>query len=178
LKAAVGANQRKRLGAGGLRQDECETWATVQHGDVSSEAMREHLVQQGLDPTLAAEAVQVWKSAPRLAGPHDSLRFQRELDLPDDPTAMTVEELDRLIAYHDSLSERYDEALVRLGEVSDRIEAAMREHGSEVAGDLRGTDAAPLLEAWTEAGVECNRCRLEIEAVGAYAEPLLEAEGE
>jgi hypothetical protein len=172
----VNANQRERLGAGGLRRDECETWATVQHGDVSSEAMLEHLVQQGLDPALAAEAVKAWESAPRLAGPHDSLRFHRELGLPDDPMAMTVAELDRLIAYHDSLGERYDEALARLGEVSDRIEAAMREHGSEVAGDLRGTDAAPLLEAWTEAGTECDRCRREIEAIGAYAEPLLQAE--
>jgi hypothetical protein len=148
----------------------------VQHGDVSSEAMREHLVQQGFDPALAAEAVQAWQGAPRLAGAHDPLRFHRELGLPDDPKAITVEELDRLIAYHDSLCERYDEALARLGEVSDGIEAAMREHGSEVAGDLRGTDAAPLLEAWTEAGAECSRFRSEIEAVGAYAEPLLESE--
>jgi hypothetical protein len=150
--------------------------AKVQHGDVSAKAMREHLVQQGFDPAVAAEAVQAWQGGPRLAVARDRLRFRRELRLPDDPTAMTVEELDRLIAYHDSLCERYDEALARLGEVSDQIEAAMSEHGSEVAGDLRGTGAAPLLEAWTEAGTECDRCRREIEAIGAYAEPLLEAE--
>jgi hypothetical protein len=172
----VNANQRERLGAGGLRRDECETWATVQQGDVSSEAMREHLVEQGFDPALAAEAVQAWEGAPRLAGAPDPFRFRRELGLPDDPEAMSVAELDQLIAYHDSVCERYDEALARLGEVSDRIEAAMREHGSEVAGDLRATDAAPLLDAWTEAAAECNRCRCEIEAVGAYAEPLLKAE--
>ena len=163
------------MGAEGLHQDD-ETWATVQHGDVSSRAMREHLVRQGFDPAVAAEAVQSWRGAPRLAGAQDRLRFRRELGLPDHPTAMTVEELDRLIAYHDSLCERHDDALARLGELSDRIEAAMRKHGSEVAGDLRGTDAAPLLEAWTEAGAECDWCRREIEAVGAYAEPLLEAE--
>lgn len=169
------ANQRERLGVARLRQGD-ETWATVQRGDVSSQAKRVHLVQHGFDPAGAAEAVQAGQGAPRLAGVHHHLRFHRELGLPDHPTAMTVEQLDRLIAYHDSLCERYDEALGRLAEVSDRIEAAMREHGSEVAGDLRATDAAPLLEAWTEAGAECDRCRREIEAIGAYAEPLLEPE--
>ena len=149
----------------------------MQHGDVSSQAMRVHLIQQGFDPAVAAEAVEAWRGAPRLVALHDPLRFHRELGLPDDPTAMTVEELDRLIAYHDSLCERYDEALARLGEASDRIEAVMREHGIEVAGDLRGTDAAQLLGVWTEAGTACDRCRREIEAIGAYAEPLLEAEG-
>ena len=169
------ANRREPFGTGALRHDD-ETWATVQPGDVSAQAMREHLVGQGFDPAVAAEAVQAWQGVPRLAVARDRLRFRRELCLPDDPTAMTAEELDRLIAYHDSLCKRYDEALARLGEVSDQIEAAMRDHGSEVAGDLRGTDAAPLLEAWTEAGAACDRCRREIEAVGAYAEPLLQAE--
>jgi hypothetical protein len=171
----VDANRRKPFGADALRHDG-ETWATVHLGDVSARAMREHLVQQGFDPSVAVEAVHAWQGVPRLAVARDRLRFRRELRLPDDPTALTAEELDRLIAYHDSLCKRYDEALARLGEVSDRIEAAMREHGSEVAGDLRGTEAAPLLEAWTEAGGECDRCRHEIEAIGAYAEPLLQAE--
>jgi hypothetical protein len=87
---------------------------------------------------------------------------------------MTLDDLDRLIAYHHSLGERFDEALARLEEVSDQIQARMREHRSEVAGDLRATDAAPLLEAWTDAFAECDRCQREIEAVAAYAEPLLE----
>jgi hypothetical protein len=72
---------------------------------VSSEAMREHLVQQGFDPAVAAEAVQVWQSRPRLAEARDPFRFRRDLGLPDDPRAMLLDELDRLIAYHDSLCE-------------------------------------------------------------------------
>jgi hypothetical protein len=145
-----------------------------QHGGVSSEAMREHLVQQGFDPAIAAEAVELWQS---LGGPtdtHDPVELSRDLGLPDDPRAMFLEELDELIAYHDWLGERFDEALARLGEVGAQIEAAMREHGSEVAGDLRGTDAAPLLEAWTEASAESDWYRRELEAVAAYSEPLLE----
>jgi hypothetical protein len=148
----------------------------MQHGGVSSEAMRDHLVRQGFDPAVAAEAVEAWQSTPSLSAAHDRSRFKRELDLPADPRAMTLKDLDRLIAYHDSLCERFDEALARLAEVSGQIEVAMRKHASEVAGDLRATDAAPLREAWTEASAECNWCRSEIEAVGAYAEPLLEAE--
>jgi hypothetical protein len=148
----------------------------MQPASVSPEAMREHLVQQGFDPAIAAEAVELWQS---LGGPtdtHDPVELSRDLGLPDDPRAMSLHELDRLIAYHDSLGERFDQALARLGEVSAQIEAAMRKHGSEVAGDLRETDAAPLLEAWTEASAECDWYRREIEAVAAYAEPLLDDE--
>jgi hypothetical protein len=148
----------------------------MQPSSVSSEAMREHLVQQRFDPAVAADAVELWQSLPRLAEAHDPFRFRRDLGLPDDPRAMFLDELDRLIAYHDSLSERFEDALARLKEMSDQIQAQMREHGSEVAGDLRATDAAPLLKAWTEAVAECDRCEREIEAVAAYAEPLLEDE--
>jgi hypothetical protein len=146
----------------------------MQHGGVSSEAMREHLVQQGFDPAIAAEAVQLWQSLGSPADAHDPFGLSRDLGLPDDPRAMSLDEMDQLIAYHDSLCERYDKALARLGGMSEQIEAAMREHGSKVAGDLRGTDAAPLLEAWAEASVECDWCRREVEAVAAYAEPLVE----
>ena len=148
----------------------------MQPSGVSSEAMRQHLVQQGFDPAIAAEAVQLWRSLGSPADAHDPFGFSRDLGLPDDPRAMSLEELDELIAYHDSLGERFDEALARLGEMSAQIEAAMREHGSEVAGDLRGTDAAPLLEAWAEASAQCDWYRREVEAVAAYAEPLLEDE--
>jgi hypothetical protein len=86
----------------------------MQHGGVSSDAMREHLVQQGFDPAVVAEAVRMWQSRPSLAGAHDQFRFRRDLGLPDDPRAMFLDELDELIAYHDSLCERYDEALTRL----------------------------------------------------------------
>jgi hypothetical protein len=146
----------------------------MQHGGVSSEAMREHLVQQGFDPAVAAEAVQLWQSRPRLAEAHNPFRFRRDLGLPDDPRAMSLDEFDRLIAYHDSLGERFDDALARLEDVTDQIQARTREHRSEVAGDLRATDAAPLLEAWTDAFAECDRCQREIDAVATYAEPLLE----
>jgi gamma-glutamyl:cysteine ligase YbdK (ATP-grasp superfamily) len=90
---------------------------------------------------------------------------------------MSTLALDRLIAYHESVCERYDQALARLDELWDRIEAAMREHGSEVMGGLRGTDAAPLLDDFAEAFAESNRYRREMEAVGAYAEPLLREAG-
>ena len=148
----------------------------MQPGGVSPEAMREHLVQQGFDAEIAAEAVQLWQSLASPADTHDPFRFRLDHGLPEDPRAMSLDELDRLIAYHDSLGERFDEALARLGEVSAQIEAAMRKHGSEVAGDLRETDAAPLLETWTEASAECDWYRREIEAVAAYAEPLLDDE--
>jgi hypothetical protein len=68
----------------------------------------------------------------------------------------------------------FDNALVRLEEVSDQIQVRMREHRSELAGDLRAIDAAPLFEAWTDAFAECDWCHREIEAVATYAEPLLE----
>jgi hypothetical protein len=148
----------------------------MQPGSVSPQAMHEHLVQQGFDPAIAAEAVVLWQSLGSPADAPDPFGFRLDLGLPDDPRAMCLDELDKLIAYHDSLGERFDEALDRLGEVSAQIEAAMRDHGSEVAGDLRVTGAAPLLEAWAEASAECDWCRREIEAVGAYAEPLLEDE--
>jgi hypothetical protein len=148
----------------------------MHHGGVNAKAMREHLVQQGFDPAVAAEAVQIWRSAPRLAEAHDPFKFRRDLGLPDDPRAMLLDELDRLIAYHDSLCERFDQTLARLCDVTGQVQTAMREHGSKVAGDLQGTDAAPLLEAWTEASTEYDRCHREIEAVAAYAEPLLEDE--
>ena len=99
------------------------------------------------------------------------------LGLPDDPTAMNLEELDRLIAYHDALHTRYEEAVTRLDAVRDQIEATLREHGGEVVGDLRGTAAAPLHATWIDALAEYTSCRREVEAIGAYAEPLLEAEG-
>jgi hypothetical protein len=146
----------------------------MQPASVSPEAMREHLVQQGFDPAIAAEAVQLWQSLGSPADAHDPFGLSRDLGLPDDPRAMFLEELDELIAYHDSLCERFDEAVARLAEVGAQIAAAMREHGSEVAGELRGTDAAPLLEAWTEASTESDWFRRELEAVAAYAEPLLE----
>lgn len=37
--------------------------------------------------------------------------FISALDLPNDATFMTLDQLDRLIAYHDALCTRYDEAL-------------------------------------------------------------------
>jgi hypothetical protein len=148
----------------------------MQRGGVSPEAMREHLVQQGFDPAIAAEAVQLWQSLGSPADAHDPFELSRDLGLPDDPRAMLLEELDELIAYHDWLGERFDQALARLEDVSAQIEAAMREHGSEVAGDLRETEAAPLLEAWTAASAECDWCRRELDAVAAYSEPLLKDE--
>jgi hypothetical protein len=150
----------------------------MQPGAGSSRAMREHLVQQGFDPAAAAEAVHVWQSRPHPAETHDPFRFRRDLGLPDDPKAMLLHELDLLIAYHNSRCERFDDALARLDDMSDQIQKRMREHQSEVAGDLRATDAAPLLEAWTEAFAQCHRYHREIEAVATYAEPLLaEQEG-
>jgi hypothetical protein len=156
--------------------DERDAFVATKHGSVSSEAMREHLVQQGFDPADAAQAVQVWRNRPSLAGAHDPFKFRLHLGLPDDSRAMILDELDDLIAYHDSLCKRYDEALTRLVAVSDQIEATLRDYGGEVVGDLRGIDAARLREAWTEASTECNWCRSEVEAIGAYAEPLLEDE--
>jgi hypothetical protein len=160
-----------------FRQDECDAWAATQHGGFTSEQMREHLVQQGVNPAEAAQAAQVWKSRHSLGGGHDPFRFRRDLGLPDDPKAMTLDQLDQLIAYHDSLRMRHDTALDRVAAARAQIEAAVREHGTEIVGDLRGTDSAPLREAWAQAATECDWCQREIEAVAAYAEPLLE-EGE
>jgi hypothetical protein len=136
-----------------LPQDEGEP----RDGGFTSAATHERVGQPGFN-TPAAD--------------HDAFGFRDALDLPDDPTAMTLEELDRLIAYHDALSTRYEEAVTRLDAVRDQIEATMREQGGEVVGDLRGTAAAPLHATWIEALAEYTRCRLEVEAIGAYAEPL------
>ena len=143
-----------------FRQDEGDS----EHGGFTSAAMREHGGEEVGDQrgTVAAPH----------RGAHDPFGFRHALGLPDDPTAMTLEQLDRLIAYHDALRTRYEEALTRLDAVRDQIEAAMREHGGEVVGDLRGTVAAPLRGAWIEALAEYTRCRREVEAIGAYAEPL------
>jgi hypothetical protein len=103
--------------------------------------------------------------------------FSNALGLPDDARAMTLEQLDQLIDYHDALSTRYEEALTRLGAVSDQIEAAMREYGRDVLTDPRRTEAAPLRGAWTEAFAEYNWCSLEVDAIAAYAKPLDDAEG-
>jgi hypothetical protein len=131
-------------------------------GGFTSAAMRERAVQPGLG--MPDEG-------------HDGSAFRHALDLPEDPTAMTLEELDRLIAYHEALHTRYEEAVTRLDAVRDQIEATMCEHGGEVVGDLRGTAAAPLHATWIEALAEYTRCRHEVEAIGAYAEPLQPDQG-
>ena len=89
------------------------------------------------------------------------------LDLPEDARAMTLEQLDELIAYYDELSTRYDEALTRLDAVRDQTRAAARD--SEMLGSLGEINAA---RRWTEAFAEYSWCRDEIEAIAAYAEPL------
>jgi hypothetical protein len=89
---------------------------------------------------------------------------------------MTLEQLDRLVDYHDALSTRHEEALTRLGAVRDQIEAAMREYGRDVLADPRRTEAAPLRGAWTEAFDEYNWCGREIEAIAAYVGPLNDEE--
>jgi hypothetical protein len=162
-----------------FRQDECDVWAAAQHGGFTSEQMREHLVQHGFDPAEAAQVARVWTSRHSLGSGHDPFRFRRDLGLPDNPKAMTLDQLDQLIAYHDSLRNRHDTGLDRVAAAHAQIEAAIREHGSEMVGDLLATDTAPLREAWAQASTECDWCQREIEAVGAYAEPLLEqGEGE
>ena len=113
-----------------------------------------------------------------LVGRGDAFRFRRVLDLPEDATAMTLEQLDQLIGYHDELQERHHAALARLNAVRDQIGAALAEHGADVLGDLRGTAAAPLIDSWAEASVEYNRCCREIEAVGIYAASLDEEDAQ
>jgi hypothetical protein len=135
--------------------------------------MREHLVRQGVDPAEAAQAADAWKSRHSLGGDHDPDRFRRDLGLPDDPEAMTLDQLDQLIAYHDSLCERYNAALDRVVAVREQIEAPVGVHEREIVGELEGTDSSPLFEAWADASAECIWCQTEVEAVGAYAEPLL-----
>jgi hypothetical protein len=151
-----------------FRQDEGEP----EHGSFTSAAMRERVVRPGFDPTEAVPVIKARDARPMPAGAHDPAGFRHALVLPDDPAAMTLEELDRLIAYHDALRTRYEEAVTRLDALRDQIEAMMREHGGEVVGDLRGTRAGPLRGTWIEALAEYTRCRREIEAIGAYAEPL------
>jgi hypothetical protein len=153
-----------------FRQDEGEP----EHRGFGSAAMRERVVQPGVDPTEAVHVFKARDSRPMPAGAHDAFGFRHALDLPDDPTAMNLEELDRLIAYHDALHTRYEEAVTRLDAVRDQIEATLREHGGEVVGDLRGTAAAPLHATWIDALAEYTSCRREVEAIGAYAEPLQE----
>jgi hypothetical protein len=84
----------------------------------------------------------------------DQWGFIYALDLPDDATAMTLEQLDQLIDYYDGLSTRYDDALTQLDAVRGQTKAA-------------GTNARGI-----EALAEYSLCRREIEAIGAYAEPL------
>jgi hypothetical protein len=84
----------------------------------------------------------------------DQWGFIYALDLPDDATAMSLKQLDQLIAYYDGLSTRYDDALTQLDALRGQTEAA-------------GTNAR-----WIEALAEYSWCRGEIEAIGAYAEPL------
>jgi hypothetical protein len=151
-----------------FRQDEGEP----EHRGFNSAAMRERGIQPGSDRMEPVDVFKARDSRAVPAGAHDAFGFRHALDLPEDPTAMTLDELDRLIAYHDALRTRYEEAVTRLDAVRDQIEATMREHGGEVVGDLRGTAAAPLHATWIEALAEYTRCRGEIEAIGAYAEPL------
>jgi hypothetical protein len=102
----------------------------------------------------------------------DQWGFIYALDLPDDATAITLEQLDQLIAYYDRLSTRYDEALTQLDAVRDQTGAAVGDSDREVPGGLRGSNARGI-----EALAEYSWCRREIEAIGAYAEPLkVEAE--
>jgi hypothetical protein len=122
----------------------------MQHGGVTSAAMGAQLVVQGSDPIRAAQA----------------------LGLPDDPTALTLGQLDQLIAYYDALSDLYDEALTRLNALRDQTEAALLEYGGEVLGDLQGTAAAPLCRALTEAYAEYHSCCRELEAIAAYVKLL------
>jgi hypothetical protein len=103
--------------------------------------MREQLVQQGVEPAEAAQAAQVWKSRHSLGGGHDPFRFRRDFGLPDDPKAMTLDQLGQLIAYHDSLRKRHDQAIDRLAAMRTQIEAAMREHGSELVEEYEGPTA-------------------------------------
>jgi hypothetical protein len=77
-----------------------------------------------------------------------------------------------LIAYDDALSDLYDEALTRLNALRDQIEAALREYGGEVLGDLQGTAAAPLRRALTEAYAEYHSCCRALEAIAAYVKLL------
>jgi hypothetical protein len=102
----------------------------------------------------------------------DGRGFAYALGLPDNATAMTLEQLNQLIAYHDALRTRHAEAFTRLGAVGDQIEAAMREYGRDVLADPRRTEAAPLRGAWTEAFNEYNWCGREVEAIAAYVERL------
>jgi hypothetical protein len=103
--------------------------------------------------------------------------FTDALGLPDDARAMTLEQLDRLIDYHDVVSKRYEEAFTRLLTLRNQIEVAMREYGRDVLIDPRRTEPAPLGVAWTEAFAAYNRCGRELDAIAAYVKPLDDEEG-
>jgi hypothetical protein len=103
--------------------------------------------------------------------------FADALGLPDDAKAMTLEQLDPLISYHDALGKRYEDTVTRLGAVSDQVDAAMREHGRAVLAEPGWTETAPLRGAWAEAFAEYHWCRGEVDAIAAYAKPLDGEEG-
>jgi hypothetical protein len=103
--------------------------------------------------------------------------FTAALGLPDDARAMTLEQLDRLITYHDVVSTRFEEVFAQLLTVRDQIEVAMREYGRDVLTDPERTEVAPLRGAWTEAVAEYSWCSREIEAIAAYVKPLSGEEG-
>jgi hypothetical protein len=103
--------------------------------------------------------------------------FTDALGLPDDARAMTLEQLDRLITYHDGVSTRYEKVFTQLLTLRDQIDAAMRESGRDVLTDPGRTEVAPLRDAWTEAVAEYSWCAREIDAIAAYAKPLDGEEG-
>ena len=133
-----------------FRHNGRDTQRATYNGGVTLGAVPTQLVERRADPAIAA----------------------RTLDLPADPTAMTLEQLDQLITYHDALTNHYHETLARLNAIRDQIDAALREHRVEKIRDLPETDAVPLRNALTDALAEHNQCRDEIEAIGAYVEPL------
>ena len=146
--------------------------AAVSVSERSAEARRQRLIEQGLPPALARHQSQRLAIRPGMAGRADPFRFRRDLGLSSDPTAMTLEQVDQLIAYNDALDKRYHQALARLHAVRDQIHAALRQYGGEVLADLRSTDAAPLRDAFSRALAEYDSCRRQVEAIGAYVEQL------
>ena len=133
-----------------FRHNGRDTQRATYNGGVTLGAVPTQLVERRADPAIAA----------------------RTLDLPADPTAMTLEQVDQLIAYNDALDKRYHQALARLHAVRDQIHAALRQYGGEVLADLRSTDAAPLRDAFSRALAEYDSCRRQVEAIGAYVEQL------
>ncbi len=61
--------------------------------------------------------------------------------------------------------------LDRVSAVREQIEAPVGGHERETVEELSGN--LRLFEAWADASAECIWCQTEVEAVGAYAEPLL-----